>query len=132
MKKLIASGPVIIEKNKLLVIMDKKDNFYKIPGGTLEKGESLEECAIRELKEETGFSCILIKPLPIMKFKKRPGTNEIINVELHHYSAKLKKSVSNYRPFNYQGHTVKWLDINDIKKNKYSVAPNIIFLIEQI
>jgi len=131
MRKIIASGPVIIENGKLLVTMDKKDDFYKIPGGTLEREESLEECAIRELKEETSFSCDLIKKLSTMRLKKRPKTNEIINIELHHYNAKLKNRISNYKSFNYKGHIIKWLDIEDIKNNKYSVAPNIKFLIEK-
>jgi len=39
-KFIIASGPVIIEEGKLLVNKDGKDDFYKIPGGTIEKQES--------------------------------------------------------------------------------------------
>ena len=40
-KTIIASGPVIIENGKLLV---NKDNFYKLPGGTVEEGiEEMEE-----------------------------------------------------------------------------------------
>ena len=131
MKKLIASGPVIIENGKLLVTMDNKDNFYKIPGGTLEKGETLEECAIRELKQETGFSCDLIKKLPTMKLTKRPGTGEIMNIKLYHYLAKLKYPISNFRSFNYKNHIVQWIDVDDIKNDKYPVAPNIKFLIER-
>jgi 8-oxo-dGTP pyrophosphatase MutT (NUDIX family) len=131
MKKIIASGPVIIENGKLLVTMDKKDDFYKIPGGTLENEESLEECAIRELNEETGFSCSLIKKLPTMKIKKKPGTNESVIVELYHYLAKLKNSVSNHKSFRYNGHLVSWLNIEGIKNGKYPISPNIKFLIEK-
>lgn len=131
MKKLIASGPVIIENNKLLVTKDEKDDFYKIPGGTLEIKESLEKCAIRELKEETGFSCKLIKKLPTMKLTKKPRTGEIMRIELHHYLAKLKKPVGNYNFFNYNEHLVFWLAIEEIKQGKYDVAPNIKFLIEK-
>jgi ADP-ribose pyrophosphatase YjhB (NUDIX family) len=131
MKKIIASGAVIVENNKLLVTIDAKDNFYKIPGGTLEEGESLKDCAIRELKEETGFSCELIKKLPTLRLKKKPGTNEIINVELHHYLAKLKNPVVNYDSFNHNEQLVSWLNITDIKSYKYAVAPNIKFLIEK-
>lgn len=45
-----------------MVIMEKQYRYavdkelYEIPAGTLEKGESPEECAKRELIEETGYS----------------------------------------------------------------------------
>lgn len=131
MKKIIASGPVIIENGKLLVSKDKKDNFYKIPGGTLEKSESLEECAKRELKEETGFKCNLIKKLSTMFLEKKPETNEKVKIELHHYSAKLEKSPENYNAFNYKNHKILWISIEEIKQNKYKIAPNIKFLLEK-
>jgi ADP-ribose pyrophosphatase YjhB (NUDIX family) len=132
MKKVIASGVIIIKENKLLVILDNKDNFYKIPGGSLEEGESLEECAIRELKEETGFSGEIIAKLPSMRLKKRPGTKEVMDIELYHYIAKLKEDISEYKSFNYKGHIVQWISIEDIKENRSPVAPNIKFLIEKI
>ncbi|HPD82027.1 MAG TPA: NUDIX hydrolase [Candidatus Pacearchaeota archaeon] len=131
MKKLIASDPVIIEKNKLLVVMDNKDPFYKIPGGTLEKEESLEDCAIRELKEETGFSCELIKKLPTMKLTKNLGASYSTKIELHHYLAKLTNPIKNYNSFNYNGHFVAWINLQCIKDEKCFVASNIRFLIEE-
>jgi 8-oxo-dGTP pyrophosphatase MutT (NUDIX family) len=131
MKKIVASGPVIIQKGKLLATMNDGDNFYKIPGGKLEEGESLEECAIRELKEETGFSCELLKKIHTMKLKKNPDNDKTINVELYHFIAKLKNSVKNYNSFNYNNHIVSWLDIDEIKKGKYFIAPNIKFLIDK-
>ena len=36
---IVASGPVIMEDNKLLVNKDDKDDFYKLPGGTIEEGD---------------------------------------------------------------------------------------------
>jgi len=52
-RTIIASGPVIIENGKLLVNKDNKDDFYKLPGGTVEEGiEDMEEACCREVKEE--------------------------------------------------------------------------------
>lgn len=131
MDKIIASGPVIIQNNKLLVTKNKKSEFCKIPGGTLEKGESLEECATREIEEETGLNCKLIKKLPTMKLKHDPDTEKEIDVYLYHYLGKLIQKVKNYKTYDYKGHEVRWLPIDKIKQKKYNVAPNIYFLIDK-
>ena len=36
---------------------------YEIPAGRLEKGETPQDCALRELEEETGYSATRISPL---------------------------------------------------------------------
>lgn len=50
------------EEKKILLLNKTTGNWrgYQAPGGHLEVGESLEECAIREVKEETG---LLVKEL---------------------------------------------------------------------
>ncbi len=53
--------------------------LYEIPAGRLESGESPEACALRELKEETGYSAERIEPLT--SFFTTPGfTDERIHI----------------------------------------------------
>jgi len=130
MKTIIASGPVIIENGKLWVNKDNKDDFYKLPGGTIEQGiESLEEACMREVKEENNAEIEIIRPLHPMILWKNPQTGEEMTILLIHYLAKLKnkKDVKPIEPTK----EIKWLDIHEIKKGKYKVAPNIKFLIEK-
>jgi 8-oxo-dGTP pyrophosphatase MutT (NUDIX family) len=47
------------EEGKLLMIRNKKDGLWRIPGGHVEEGESYHDAAARELIEETGISCKL-------------------------------------------------------------------------
>lgn len=131
MKKIIASGPVIIYGGKLLVTKDSKDNFYKIPGGTIQGKENLEETCLRELKEETGFDGRIIKKLSTMKLDKNPTTKEKMKIILHHYQCKLINAPKNYNSFNYDGHKVKWVSLIKLTEGKISIAPNINFLINQ-
>lgn len=129
-KYVIASGPVIIEQGKLLVNKDNKDDFYKLPGGTIEEGiEDLEKACHRETKEENNAEIEIIKPLHPMILWKNPQTTEKMVILLIHYLAKLKNpaEVIPIHPIQ----EVKWLDIEEIKEEKHHVAPNITFLIEK-
>ena len=47
------------EDGKLLMIRNKKDGLWRVPGGHVEEGESYHDAAARELLEETGISCKL-------------------------------------------------------------------------
>ena len=53
-------------------VIKRKDfqEYYTFPGGGLEKGESLEEGTIREIKEEFGIEVKIIKKLYELKSEK--------------------------------------------------------------
>jgi ADP-ribose pyrophosphatase YjhB (NUDIX family) len=129
MKTIIASGPVMIEEGKLLVNKDDKDEFYKLPGGTVELGDSLEEACMREVKEEINGEIEIIKPLNPMIIYKNPQTEEEMRIVLIHYLAKLKnkEEIKSIEPIK----EVVWLEVEKIKAGEYDVAPNIKFLIEE-
>lgn len=129
-KFIVASGPVIIENGKLLVNKDDKDDFYKLPGGTVEEGiENLEQACHRETKEENNAEIEILKPLSPMILWQNPQTKEKMTIVLIHYSAQLinRNEIKPISPIK----EVKWLPIKEIISGKHNVAPNIKFLIEK-
>lgn len=53
---IVGTGLILIdESNRVLMACRTDNNQWSIPGGSLEVGESLQECIVRETKEETGI-----------------------------------------------------------------------------
>ena len=72
-----------IRKKKLSVLLVKRldrDNCWALPGGFLEKGENLEECARRELKEETGVEVPYLSHFSNYSDPKRDARHQVISV----------------------------------------------------
>ena len=127
-KFIVASGPAIIEHGKLLVSKDNKDDFYKLPGGTVREGESLEDACIRRAKEEANAEVEIIKPLLPNILYENPQTKEKMTIVLINYLAKLKnkKDIKPMPPIK----ELKWIEIDKIKKGEGNVSPNVKVLIK--
>ena len=68
-KTFIVCGVVIEQDGKFLLIQEKKPEVYgkwNLPGGRVDEGESLEQAAIREAKEECGLDVEIEKELLIL------------------------------------------------------------------
>lgn len=54
-----SSRALVIKDSKILLSYERNTGVYMSPGGGVEPGETLEECCVRELKEEAGYE---VKP----------------------------------------------------------------------
>jgi len=76
----VGVGVLVIRNDQLLLLKRKNahgSGTWSTPGGHLDFGESPEECAIREVKEETGVS--------IKELKFKAITNDIFKSQGKHY-----------------------------------------------
>jgi len=61
---------VVFRDNTLLLLMEKEDGFWTLPGGWADPNESPREAVIREVREESGFEVDAEKLLAIFDRSK--------------------------------------------------------------
>jgi len=68
-----AAGGLVVRDGRVLVVHRPKYDDWTFPKGKLEAGETDEECALREVEEETGFRCALGPELTSTSYIDRKG-----------------------------------------------------------
>ena len=78
-----AGGLVKNDKGEMLMI--HRRGKWDLPKGKLDKGESLEACALREVEEETGIRCTILPEPAILTFHVYDEFGKHILKETHWY-----------------------------------------------
>ncbi len=64
-----SSGAVVVGPGDRILLLRRADeDIWCLPKGTVEMGESLEETAVREVREETGLRVRLLRPLHTVRY----------------------------------------------------------------
>lgn len=85
MKWIGAAGICVNAQNQLLMVREKTGkgaSSWSVPTGGVETGETNEQCAIREMAEETGYAAEIRQKLKVKK-----GTYEKLGIiyEVHYF-----------------------------------------------
>lgn len=118
-KIIIASGPVIVENNKVLLDISGDDKFWKFCGGKTKETETLQETANRRTHEELEIEIEILDKNPFLLHTTKETSEGNIDVILVHY---LAKRIGEITP----GEDIrqwKWIAIEDLKNE--NLAPNI-------
>lgn len=100
----IRIGALVFKDNKLLLSRQNNQPFWVFPGGTLEVGEGMIDCLVREMMEEAS---LVVTPGPLLYFGdfiKQPDSNPELPPE--HKKARLRQSIDLFFLTHYQGGTL--------------------------
>jgi 8-oxo-dGTP pyrophosphatase MutT (NUDIX family) len=71
MNRVHAAGGVVLRDGRVAVVHRPRYDDWSLPKGKLDPGESSEEAALREVEEETGLRCRLVRELPTVSYDVR-------------------------------------------------------------
>ena len=110
-----SAGGVIIKDKKLLLVKVKNLSgkiVWTFPKGHIEKSETIENTALREVSEETGYSCEIIKPLGKTQYSFRHKNKFISKKVVWFLMSPLKKiGIHDHEIL-----TTRWVKINEARK----------------
>jgi 8-oxo-dGTP diphosphatase len=66
-----AAGGVVIRDGRVALVHRPEYDDWTLPKGKLDDGESFEDAALREVEEETGLRCRLVRELPAIEYDVR-------------------------------------------------------------
>jgi 8-oxo-dGTP pyrophosphatase MutT (NUDIX family) len=108
-----AGGLVTNEKDEMLMIFRR--GMWDLPKGKLDKGEKLEDCAVREVTEETGLKNVeLGSPLFITYHTYHEGSKFILK-ESHWYNMKARGEQQLVPQTEEDIHDIKWVKRVELK-----------------
>jgi len=78
----IGVATVVIKDDKILIGRDnrKGDFVFGVPGGHWENGETLKECAVREVKEESGIICDNVQLISVYDFYRKDKDKSYVTI----------------------------------------------------
>ena len=104
-----AAGGVVIRDGErgpeVVVVHRPRYDDWSLPKGKRDPGETDEQCAVREVEEETGLRCALVRELLPARYDDRHGRAKVVRY--------WEMRVVGARPFvaNHEIDQVEWLTI---------------------
>ena len=119
----LKAGCVVVnDKKEVLLVTNQEKKTWEFPKGHMDSGESAEQTAIREVKEETGYDVEIIKRLPDVTYI-HGQTGEPIRVVT--FQAK-PVAISGERE---KGTQCKWCPIDEARKIIYQDLVFLLYII---
>ncbi len=73
-----AAGGVVVRDGLVCLVHRPRYDDWTLPKGKLDEGESFEDAALREVREETGLRCVLGDELEPARYRDHEGRSKLV------------------------------------------------------
>ncbi len=108
MRPVEAAGGVVLHENRVLLVHRPRYDDWTLPKGKLDRGESFEDAALREVLEETGLRCTLGRELPGTEYRDRKDRAKVVR----YWLMALDSELGAFEP-NDEVDEVRWMEVEE-------------------
>jgi 8-oxo-dGTP pyrophosphatase MutT (NUDIX family) len=121
--EILAAGGIVIDNEtgspRALLVHRPRYDDWSFPKGKLDADETIEEAALREVKEETGLTCRIIRELSTLRYAYRTRKKGTLRPKVVHYFLMERVSGDIHVPGQEVDRAV-WFDIEEaVRKLSY-------------
>ncbi|HUS03609.1 MAG TPA: NUDIX hydrolase [Chitinophagaceae bacterium] len=128
---IIAAGGVVFNTNEDILMIYRRGK-WDLPKGKLDEGETLEQCAVREVEEETGLTRIEFGDKIITTYHTYTQFGKHILKESHWYKMKCNTEQKLIPQTEEDITDIKWVKRSDLKKYTSKTYQTIVEVLDQL
>ena len=129
-ERIVAAGG-IVENEEQKILFQYRRGKWDLPKGKLDEGESIEECAVREVEEETGLRNIELGELVGVTHHAYTERGKEIDKETHWYAMKVTGEQNLVPQLEEDIHELKWVSEIELGAYLSDTFPNIVEIVEK-
>ena len=131
--EILAAGGLVIDIEtatpRVLLVHRPRYEDWSFPKGKLDPGETVEQAALREVEEETGLTCRIVRKLAVFRYDYRTRNKGQLRPKVVHYFLMEHVSGEIHVPGEEVDHAV-WFGIDEaVKKLTYVQDRELLSLI---
>lgn len=127
------AGAFVVKDGEVLFLDHKKLDMWLQPGGHVEKGETPDEAAVRETREETGLEVEVVGGERRFEDFSAVDLPKPFNINLHriregHWHLDFQYIVrvtGRQEDYEYDDEDMKWMDREDLESDRYEIPENV-------
>ena len=124
-----AGGAVFNSENQLLVIFRR--DFWDLPKGKIDKGETPEHAAVREVQEETGLGVVFLENHIVNTYHTYPHKNKRILKKTYWYA--MKTAETKLTPqYSEDIERAEWVKLAEFLANSPTIYGSILDVMQKI
>ncbi len=128
--KIIAGGG-IVENEEQQILFQYRRGKWDLPKGKLDEGETIEECAIREVEEETGLKNIQLGELVGITTHYYNEKGVDIEKETHWFAMQVSGNQNLVPQVDEDILELRWVAENEVEQYLANTFANIIEIVEK-